>query len=209
LGAVPQPSFVFAAPKPERQQLKWLLYSLVIFTVVYAATVVFVETDTVTPLFDVLFFVSIILIPVVMTMSVLRYRLFDIDLIIRKTLVYGLLTGLLTAVYFGSVVALQSVLRGEGNSSVTVASSTLLITASFNPLRRRIQLLIDRRLFRSKYNAQVVIERFGGAAQNEANLETLSADLMAVIEETIKPSSGELWIRQSAQGSQRQEAGVG
>jgi hypothetical protein len=77
------------------------------------------------------------------------------------------------------VVALQSVLRGEGNSSVTVASSTLLITASFNPLRRRIQLLIDRRLFRSKYNAQVVIERFGGAAQNEANLETLSADLMA------------------------------
>jgi hypothetical protein len=102
LGAVPQPSFVFAAPKPERQQLKWLLYSLVIFTVIYAATVVFVGSDTVTPLFDVLFFVSIILIPVVMTMSVLRYRLFDIDLIIRKTLVYGLLTGLLTAVYFGS-----------------------------------------------------------------------------------------------------------
>jgi hypothetical protein len=107
----------------------------------------------------------------------------------------------LTAVYFGSVVVLQSVFRGEGNNSVTVAASTLLITASFTPLRRRIQTLIDRRLFRSKYNAQLVIERFGGAAQNQANLETLSADLMAVVEETIQPRSGVLWIREPTQGT--------
>ena len=187
------------AQATEKQQLKWLLYSLVMFTVVYAATVVVVESATVIPLFDVIFFVSIISIPVAMTLAVLRYRLFDIDVIIRKTLVYGLLTGLLTATYFGSVVVLQSVFRGEGSNSVTVAASTLLITASFSPLRRRIQSLIDRRLFRSKYNAQVVIERFGGAAQNQANLETLSADLMAVIEETIQPRSGVLWIRQPAQ----------
>jgi hypothetical protein len=84
----------------------------------------------------------------------------------------------------------------------------LLITASFAPLRRRIQVLIDRRLFRSKYDAQVVIERFGGAAQNQANLEALSADLMAVVQENIKPTSGELWIRPLAQGGQRHEEGV-
>ena len=182
----------------EKQQLKWLLGALILFAVVYALSAVTVETFSSNIVFDVLFLLSIVAIPLAMTIAVLRYRLFEIDLIIRKTLVYGLLTGLLTAVYFGSIVVLQSVFRGEGSSSLTVAASTLLITASFAPLRRRIQVLIDRRLFRSKYNAQVVIERFGGAAQNQANLETLSADLMAVVEETIQPQSGVLWIRQSA-----------
>ena len=129
-------------------------------------------------------------------MAVLRYRLFDIDLIIRRTLVYTLLTGLLGAVYLGSVVLLQSLFRGQANSSVSVAASTLLITALFTPLRRRIQTLIDRRLYRSKYHAQQVIERFGNAAQNEADLETLSEDLMEVIGATIQPRSGVLWIRE-------------
>jgi hypothetical protein len=180
----------------ERQQLKWLLSALVVFAIVYAITVAFVDSDAPSPVaLDALFLLSVISIPVVMTMSVLRYRLFDIDLIIRKTVQYGLLTGLLAAVYFGSVVALQSLFRGERNSSITVAASTLLITASFSPLRRRIQTLIDRRLFRSKYNAQQVIEKFGGAAQNQANLETLSADLWSVVGETIQPRSGGLWIR--------------
>jgi hypothetical protein len=183
----------------ERQQLKWLLGALVIFAVVYAISAITVETFNSNIFLDVLFLLSVVAIPLAMTLAVLRYRLFDIDLIIRKTLVYGLLTGLLTAVYFGSVVVLQSVFRGEGSNSVTVAASTLLITASFSPLRRRIQSLIDRRLFRSKYNSQMVIERFGGAAQNQANLEVLSADLMAVVDETIQPRSGVLWIRQPAQ----------
>lgn len=187
------------AQAAEKQQLKWLLGALVLFASVYAATAVAVETFDTNIVLDVLFLLSIAVIPLAMTMAVLRYRLFDIDVIIRKTLVYGLLTGLLTATYFGSVVVLQSVFRGEGTNSVTVAASTLLITASFSPLRRRIQSLIDRRLFRSKYNAQVVIERFGGAAQNQANLERLSADLMAVVEETIQPRSGVLWIREPAQ----------
>ena len=187
----------------ERQQLKFLLYALVFFAAVYASTAITVETFQTNVVLDVLFLLSVAAIPVAMTLAVLRYRLFDIDLIIRKTLVYGLLTGLLTAVYFGSVVLLQSVFRGEGSNSLTVAASTLLITALFAPLRRRIQTLIDRRLFRSKYNAQVVIERFGGAAQSQANLETLSADLMAVVEETIQPQSGVLWIRQPAETTAR------
>ena len=192
------------AQATERQQLKWLLYALVLFAAVYALTAVSADQSfNANFILDLLFLLSIALIPVAMTLAVLRYRLFDIDLFIRKTLVYGLLTGLLTAVYFGSVVVLQSVFRGEGSNSLTVAASTLLITASFAPLRRRIQTLIDRRLFRSKYNAQVVIERFGGAAQSQANLETLSADLMAVVEETIQPRSGVLWIREPTQGTAR------
>lgn len=178
----------------ERQQIKWLLYAFGLFAVVYSLTASFSDKNV--PILQALFPVSVAAIPAAITVAVLRYRLFDIDLIIRRTLVYGVLTGLLALVYLGSVVALQSVFRGEQNSSVSVAGSTLLITALFTPLRRRIQTLIDRRLFRSKYNAQKVIERFGGAAQNQANLETLSADLMAVIQETIQPRFGGLWIRE-------------
>ena len=186
------------AQGPERQQLKWLLYVLVIFVIVYAVSAVLQESGGAGALGDLFFLLSILSIPVAITAAVLRYRLFDIDLIIRKTLVYGLLTGLLAVVYFGSVVVLQGLFRGEGNSSVSVAASTLIITASFSPLRRRIQTLIDRRLYRSKYHAQQVIESFGSAAQNQANLETLSDDLMAVVAATIQPRSGVLWIREPA-----------
>ena len=186
------------AQGPERQQLKWLLYVLVIFVIVYAVSAVLHESGGPGVIGELAFLLSILAIPVTITVAVLRYRLFDIDLIIRRTLVYGLLTGLLALVYLGSVVLLQSLFRGEGNSSISVAASTLIITASFSPLRRRIQALIDRRLYRSKYQAQQVIERFGTAAQNEANLETLSDDLLAVIAATIHPRSGALWIREQA-----------
>ena len=181
----------------ERQQLKWLLYVLVLWATVYAVSVFAADSGgwNFGGVMGVLFILPILLIPIVIGISVLRYRLFDIDLIIRRTLVYGLLTALLTAGYFGSVVVLQSLFRTEGNSSLSVAASTLLITASFTPLRRRVQTLIDRRLFRSKYNTQLVIERFGGSAQNEANLETLTADLLGVVTQTIQPRSGALWIR--------------
>jgi hypothetical protein len=186
------------AQVPERQQLKWLLFALMIFVVVYAAGAVLQEFGDTGVVAQIVFLLSVLLIPVAITLAVLRYRLFDIDLIVRKTLVYGLLTGLLGAVYFGSVVLLQTVFGTDENSSLSVAASTLLITASFTPLRRRIQTLIDRRLYRSKYNSQIVIERFGGAAQHQANLEALSADLMAVVAETIQPRSGVLWIRESS-----------
>ena len=184
------------AQAPERQQLKWLLFAFVIFVIVYAVSAVLQEYGDAGVFGDLVFLLSILAIPVAIALAVLRYRLFDIDLIIRRTLVYGLLTGLLAVVYFGSVVVLQSLFRGQGNSSVSVAASTLLITASFTPLRRRIQTLIDRRLYRSKYHAQQVIELFGNTAQNEANLETLSDDLMAVVAATIQPRSGVLWIRE-------------
>ena len=193
----------------ERQQLKWLLYNFALFAVVYALVGLSQESEEPGIVLDVLFLLSILLIPVAITVAVLRYRLFDIDLIIRRTLVYALLTGLLGLVYLGSVVLLQSFFRGEGASSLTVAASTLLAAALFAPLRRWIQAAIDRRLFRSKYQAQQVIERFGGAAQNVSDLEALSADLMAIVDETIQPHSGFLWIRQPAQAGSRQEVPAG
>jgi len=182
----------------ERQQLKWLLYNLVVFAVVYAILGVSQNSEDPGFLLDFLFLFSILLIPVAITTAVLRYRLFDIDLIIRRTLVYGLLTGLLGLVYLGSVVLLQNFFRGEGTSSFTVAASTLLTTALFTPLRRWVQAVIDRRLFRRKYHTQQVIEQFGGSAQNQADLEQLSADLLSVVQETIQPRSGHLWIRDPA-----------
>lgn len=182
----------------ERQQLKWLIYNFFLFAVVYALVGLFQDNEDQGSVLNILFLLSILLIPVAITMAVLRYRLFDIDLIIRRTLIYGLLTGLLGLVYLGSVVLLQSVFRGEGASSLTVAASTLLATALFAPFRRWIQAVIDRRLFRSKYQAQKVIEQFGGSAQNQADLEKLSADLLSVVQETVQPRSRDLWIRNPA-----------
>ena len=182
----------------ERQQLKWLLYNFFLFAVVYSLSGLFQDSEDPGSVLNVFFLVSVLLIPVAITIAVLRYRLFDIDLIIRRTLIYGLLTGLLGVVYLGSVVLLQSVFRGEGASSLTVAASTLLTTALFAPFRRWIQAVIDRRLFRSKYQARQVIERFGGSAQNQADLEQLSADLLSVVQETVQPRSGGLWIRNPA-----------
>lgn len=186
------------AQATEREQIKWLVYAFGLFAAVYVSFAAFGSGDVEFPLvLNLLFPLSIALIPIAIAVAVLRYRLFDIDLIIRRTLLYALLTGLLVLVYLGSVVALQSLFRGVQDSSLSVAASTLLITALFNPLRRRIQTVIDRRLFRSRYNAQQVIERFGGAAQSQADLELLSADLLAVVEETIQPRFGRLWIRES------------
>jgi hypothetical protein len=180
----------------EREQIKWLVYACALFVVVYSGSAVWADAQVPLAL-QLLFPLSVALIPVAITVAILRYRLFDIDVIIRRTLVYAVLTGLLTAVYLGSVVVLQGVFRDEQRSSLSVAGSTLLITALFTPLRRRIQTVIDRRLFRRRYNAQRVIEQFGGAAQHQANLEKLSADLLAIIEETIQPRFGRLWLRES------------
>jgi hypothetical protein len=137
------------------------------------------------------------LIPLSVGAAILRYRLYDIDLIIRRTLIYGLLTALLAVVYFGGVVLLQALLRpitGKGNDLAIVAT-TLLIAALFLPLRRRIQATVDRRFYRSKYDAAKTLAAFSRTARDEVDLDALTGRLVEVVEATMQPEHVSLWLR--------------
>ncbi len=135
-------------------------------------------------------------LPLALAVGILRYRLFDIDVIIRKTTSYALLTALLGLVYFGSVVVLQRVLSPlTGESTAAVVLSTLLIAALFLPLRRRVQGIIDRRFFRKKYDAEQVLARFAATARDETDLDALTAELVRVIQETMEPETVTIWLK--------------
>jgi hypothetical protein len=136
-------------------------------------------------------------IPISMRIAILRYRLYDMDIIINRTLVYGALTAALVALYFGGIVVLQRVfvgLTGE-QSTLAVVASTLLIAALFNPLRRRIQSFIDRSFYRRKYDAAKTLEEFSMRLRNETDLKALSDDLVGVVRETMQPAHVSLWLR--------------
>jgi hypothetical protein len=131
-----------------------------------------------------------------LAIAVLRYRLFDIDVIIRRTTTYAVLTALLALVYFGSVVLLQRVLSPfTGESTVAVVLSTLLIAALFLPLRRRVQQVIDRRFFRRKYDAEQVLNQFAMTVRDETDLDALTAELVRVIQDTMEPEQVSVWLR--------------
>ena len=136
-------------------------------------------------------------------MSVLRYHLWDIDVIIRRTLVYSILTVLLALVYFGGVVLLQrlvAALTGVEQSPLAVAVSTLAIVVLFTPLRRRIQDLIDRRFFRKKYDAEMVLAQFAQTARDQTNLEALTEELASVVQATLQPEGVSVWLRDRPDG---------
>jgi hypothetical protein len=130
--------------------------------------------------------------------AILRYRLYDIDLIIRRTLVYSALTALLTGAYFGSVLVLQAVFQtatGEARGALVTALSTLGIATLFLPLRGRVQTAIDRRFFRRKYDAAQVLAAFGARLRDETDLSRLSEGLVGVVDQTMQPGSASLWLR--------------
>jgi hypothetical protein len=140
----------------------------------------------------------ILLTPISIAIAILRSRLYDIDILINRTLVYGLLTGLLVAIYAGLTIGLESLvglIAGQASQPVIIVISTLAIAALFQPLRRRIQSLIDRRFYRRKYDAQKILTTFGTTLSSEINLEQLSEQVLLVVSETMQPAHASLWLR--------------
>jgi len=136
--------------------------------------------------------IGISVLPIATAIAILRYRLYDFDRIINRTLVYGLLTTLLAAVFFGGVTVTQAIFRAltgqEKQSQLAIVVSTLMIAALFSPLRRRIQLFIDRRFYRRKYDAAKTLEAFSAKLREETDLDALSDDLVGVVRETMQPA---------------------
>ena len=146
-----------------------------------------------------------LLIPGSIAIAVLRSRLWDIDIIINKALVYGLLTGILILVYVGLIFALQFLLRGIINqqNDVAIVVSTLAIAALFQPLRHRLQRLIDRRFYRSKYDAAKTVEAFSATLRSEVDLSQLREHLLTVVQETMQPAHISLWLRKTDHENKR------
>jgi hypothetical protein len=186
----------------ERQQMKWFLLACGLFVLI-ALSIIFSGTWEELDEFQADFFsfayaLGIMAFPIAIGIAILRYQLFYIDVIIRKTLVYTLLTGLLALIYLGTVIVLQTIIgRTAGaQSPLVIVLSTLLIAALFSPLRRRIQGFIDRRFYRKKYDAQQVLEQFGLTARDETEMERLTAELVSVVQETMQPEAVSIWLKQ-------------
>jgi hypothetical protein len=182
----------------ERQQLKWFAYSAALVGA-GLGTGVFIPAG---PAADLAFLVGLLALaglPVAAGVAILRYRLYDIDVIVNRALVYGSLTLSLVALYIGSVVSLQYVFRAltGGGSQLAIVASTLVIAALFNSLRRRIQAFIDRRFYRKKYDAQKTLSDFSKTLREETDLEALNAELLFVIRETMQPEHVSLWLREA------------
>jgi len=187
-----------------RTQIRWLLYACSLFVLIYVPQLFIPfepaasEPTAVSVVLNAGFAVTLLLIPAAIAVAILRYRLFDIDLIIRRTLVYSALTALLALAYFGSVLVLQNVfqaLTGEGQNALATVLSTLTIAALFGPLRGRVQRAIDRRFYRQKYDAAHTLAAFGARARDVVELDLLSDELVQAVEATMQPAHVGLWMK--------------
>jgi MFS family permease len=190
----------------ERQQLKWVAYAAGLMVVSTVVVGTFVPGGS-----DLAVAVTVALVPVAAGIAISRYRLYEIDRIINRTLVYGLLTALLVGVYAGAVLVLGQMFGGMGRDppSWAVAGATLAVAALFQPTRRRIQQAVDRRFNRRKYSATKTIEVFSARLRDQIDLDTLSTELLAVVDQTMEPTRASLWLRPSphaSSGTPRNEA---
>jgi hypothetical protein len=179
----------------ERQQLKWMLAAVAVL-VVWILIREALGTNVSSALNGILFGLAVVSLPVAAGIAMLKYRLYDVDVVIRKTLVYGSLTVLLAVAYIGLVLAGQAVFESfTGGSNLAIAVSTLVIAALFLPLRSRIQRLVDRRFYRRRYDAARTLASFAARLRNEVDLEALTGDLRRVVNETMRPAHLSVWLR--------------
>ncbi len=200
----------------EREQIKWIAFAASVVVLLYMITMVSSLTSSEawgaagTPLWLGLLqqaaLVSFTAVPIAVGFAVLKYRLYDIDVLINRTLVYGSLTATLALVYVGSVVSLQALLRAltGQESALAVVASTLAIAALFNPLRRRVQGFVDRRFYRRKYDAAKTLEAFGTRMRDETELDALRRDVVGVVRQTVQPAHVSLWLRADKAADHRQ-----
>jgi hypothetical protein len=176
----------------ERQQMKWLAYAAAMLVIAQLGASSLPHT-----LFLVVSYAVALLFPVATGIAVIRYRLYEIDRLINRTLVYGLLTAVLAGVYAGAVLVLGQVFGGVGRdpSSWAVAGATLAVAALFQPARRRIQAVVDRRFNCRKYDAAKTVEAFSARLRDEVDLDALSGELLAVVDQIIQPTRASLWLR--------------
>ena len=183
------------ATGPEHGQLSWLAYAMVLMVMAQALSMPFLGLDdSLVALLAIV--VAITAFPAGVAVAILRYRLYDIDRIISRTLVYSALTATLVATYSGSVLLLGTVLDPlTGENQLAVAGSTLAVAALFRPVRARIQVVVDRRFHRSRYDATRTVEAFAGRLRQEVDLDAVSSDLRGVVRTAVQPAHVSLWLR--------------
>jgi hypothetical protein len=207
----------YVSTPPQRQQTKWVVFGILLWVLLMGILFVPYSIElnlppgTPLPWWTLVgstgWSLTLTIVPLSLSIAILRYRLYEIDLIINRTLVYGSLTAVLALVYFGGVAATQAIFRTitghEQQPQLAVVVSTLVIAALFNPLRRRIQGFIDRRFYRRKYDAVKTLEAFSARLRAETDLDALNAELVGVVRETMQPAHVSLWLREPDRGAGR------
>jgi hypothetical protein len=177
----------------ERQQLKWMTYGVAVWILVVPISLVLQGDWS-----DVFFALTISVLPAATAIAMFKYRLYEIDRVISRTLVYGASTVILGAAYAGLVLAGQALFSSfAGGSNLAIAGSTLVVAALFLPVRSRLQRFVDRRFYRRRYDAQRTLDAFGARLRDEVDLPTLSDDLRGVVQETMQPAHLSLWLREA------------
>ncbi|MGZ8686793.1 MAG: hypothetical protein ACXWZP_00045, partial [Gaiellaceae bacterium] len=177
----------------EREQFKWLAVSAGLLVVTLPLAAAFNWSR----IAGVVFTLQLIALPISVGVAVLRYRLYEIDVIIRRTLVYSVLSAFLAGMYVATVIGLQALFSSfAGGSNLAIAVSTLVVAALFLPVRARVQRVVDRRFYRRRYDAGRTLESFGERLRQEVELVTLQAELRAVVDRTMKPAHVSLWLRE-------------
>jgi hypothetical protein len=188
-----------------REQMKWFAYGAALLVVCIVSSLMLTDQGSVFG--NLGFAAGFAMLPIGAGIAILRYRLYDIDIIIRRTLIYAALTAILAVIYFAVVIGAQSVIQAltgqRGQQPVIIVATTLLIAALFNPLRRRLQTAIDHRFYRRRYDAAKTLAAFGATLRTETDLDQLSEHLLAVVQQTMQPASVSLWLRAPRHSEQR------